>query len=271
VSRPPSLRQQGWEYRQLVENVPAGELQWVAIVLQPGDRIFPRLAIRTSDGRWVGKTTQISFSAQSAIDPADPKPKEAAPLIEPLDLAFPWWLIALGILLGVVVLAGVIYLLWKTFKARRPKKKEVATTPQLPEHERALLELKKLQTSGAIDRGEFKPVYHGISEILKAYLGDRYRVDARESTTRELKLLLTEKTPCSPEWVARVGVLFDLLDPVKFSDQIPTLSEAELVFQQAREIIEATKQLPQVGSPSGSASAPGLDLGRVPSSHEDRK
>ena len=93
-------------------------------------------------------------------------------------------------------------------------------------------------------RGEFKAHYFGISEILKTYLGERYRVDAVESTTREMIAALEERRSIGDPQLDRLESIFSKLDLVKFTDHIPLPDEGLKLLQSARELVMMTRRPP---------------------------
>ena len=70
-------------------------------------------------------------------------------------------------------------------------------------------------------------------------------MDAEESTTSELIAGLNERIGISwlnDRLIARVGEIFARLDPVKFADLIPTVSESEETIKEAKDLIAKTRK-----------------------------
>lgn len=224
-----------------VVEVPNAEGLVGITLLKPGTLEVSALELFEDEKR-LETTNPLTIKVESAIDPSDQKPKEPEPPLPPISTPFPI-VLALLVALAIVALALIGYLIYRKWKA--PKKElilpEIPASSPLPEHEVALTELQSLESQHLEQKGDFKRLYFGISEIMKRYLGARFGFDAEESTSRELFEKL-EGYHLSPSTVGSVRELFRLLDIVKFTDQTPSLNEPGELFAKAREIIQNTKR-----------------------------
>lgn len=92
--------------------------------------------------------------------------------------AWMWWL------LGIVVIAGLVYLFLKTRKRIMEGRRE------LPPYEKAIQSLKELDESGDLEQGKIKDFYSSLSQTLKRYVDEKIDDRAMESTTDEFVMLL---------------------------------------------------------------------------------
>jgi hypothetical protein len=139
----------------------------------------------------------------------------------PVGAVVPLWV---WILLGLLALALVLGALWwlKRWNERRKARiEELARAPKvlnpLEEFEKRRREI---EARGLIDKGDYKPHYFGLSDAAKRFLGRAYRFDAEERTTRELVREL-ETLGMADSTVDEWEKIFDEMDVVKFTDQIP--------------------------------------------------
>lgn len=239
-----------------VNETPATDGTLSITLLKPGTLEIGPIELFDDDKR-LDVTNPLTLKVESAIDSSDQKPKEPAPPLPPVSTPIP---IELASLIGVGLIAAVAlgYLIYRKWKARTKAfvLPEVPAPPPAPEHEIALTRLASLEASHFDQKGEFKHLYFGISEIMKAYLGARYGFDAEESTSRELVEKL-EAYSLGSSTVGSVRELYRRLDIVKFTDQTPRLDEPLELFTLARALIRET-QRPAVAAATTLPSADGV-------------
>ena len=142
-------------------------------------------------------------------------------------------------LLGVALLLGVLYYLYRRKKAGKgllPKKVE----PALPPHAVALAELYALKGSSLLPEGRIKEYYVQVSEIIRRYIEGRYFIVALELTTFELIEKL-RRADVETEIVQIIHDFLDRCDLVKFAKHAPNESESVEVWERAFDIVERTK------------------------------
>ena len=264
-----SLHDQGWDLQIGAEKgaapVGASSFFFRAIPLKSGDLTLPSLALKNHQGKNVGRTNPLTLHVATAIAADDPKPEEPEQLEPPVGLAFPLWVIlAMGIF-ALAALVGVGLLMQKWLKNRRARRGDL---PELyrSEDEIALHLLFELEQKKLIPLGKYKIFYFTMSEVLKAYLGRRFRFDAAESTTQELLNHLEHRERISDKLLDRLEALFNQLDRVKFTDFVPAESEPVGLLVEAREWIQLTRQTPAIldsvaaEKKSGSKKVEGKDV-----------
>lgn len=161
---------------------------------------------------------------------------------EPLEIIWDWrplaWAISLLLLLSGAGW-GMFYLIRRW---RRKQQKVLSETPkvQLSPEEEAMTALKKLQEDG---RENVKWFYSEVSEILRRYVGRRYRFKALEQTTEELKEHLKYKDIGDKPFELVKNILVES-DLVKFAKYVPSQKMTENIFPRMKKIIEFTKPKP---------------------------
>ncbi len=245
------LQSEGWTIQQN-EKKSASEsgLSLTATPLKEGQLALPSLVIKNSDGQAVARTNPLQVEVVSAISSQDTKPQQPEDIEPPVGLQFPWKTVLLwGIaLLLVLCLAGYAFYRWQKYK--KPKVFTPVPEVKRSEDETALLHLDELEKLDYLSRHEYKKYYFRLSEILKAYIGGRYRFDALESTTHEIIAELENKKKINDTWLDRIEKVFDKLDRVKFTDHIPIGEEGRELIREAREFVMTTRRLPSVGANS---------------------
>ena len=185
---------------------------------------------------------------RSRIAPADTSAKIfdiIKPYRAPLTLGevLPWVLIAT--LAGILVWAAIRF--FKRFK----KSESVAEQyiPSDPAHVIAFRELEKLRNDGLWQKGEIKKYYTQLTEILRQYLENRYRVYSLELTTAEtLEALVKTGFRKDGSYNDLKSVLTGA-DFVKFAKYNPVPSENESHFQNSWNFILATQEKEETGEP----------------------
>ncbi len=165
-----------------------------------GKQRTPRLDFRVAEGAISGtlETAGTEVEVLSSL-PADAD-QSGAGLFDvrpPQEVAVRTWrlLYALG---AMLLVGGLAYALMRYLN--RPKPAElVAAKPKEPLHTRTLAALDKLRGANLPGQGRVQEFYFRLSEILRAYLGERYAFEAMESTSYELmESLRTLHTPGLP-------------------------------------------------------------------------
>ncbi len=156
-----------------------------------------------------------------------------APVTIPLD----WKIIALWVLLGLIVLAGIIYaiILYRRKKAGKIVEKKV----YVPPHVTAMAKLHELDEKKLWQKGEIKEYHSEITGIIRQYFEDRFKLPALELTTSEVIDHL--KRIRESEKIREITYNFLAnADLVKFAKFQPMSSINEEMMNQAEEIVKET-------------------------------
>jgi hypothetical protein len=116
-------------------------------------------------------------AAKNGADLYDIKPNEVVPVRT-------WRL--LWALLGLIGTAALVYAGWRGFKRLRARALLPPAVPPRPLHERTLAALDALKAEALHTQGRPREFYFRLSEILRGYLGERFRFEALECTSTEL-------------------------------------------------------------------------------------
>jgi hypothetical protein len=147
--------------------------------------------------------------------------------------------------LAVLLLVGLIYAFFFAKKRREERKKK------LPPFERAIEELKALETITPSLQEEYKQYYSRLTDVVRRYLEEEAKITALESTTDELLLKLNAlkesgQLDLERETIKNLKTVLQTADLVKFARSTPefgtTAKDRELV---EGVVIETKEALPE--------------------------
>jgi len=153
---------------------------------------------------------------------------------------------------GLLVLAALAYLgyrLWKK-KQRKPGEGEYVP-PDRPAHIIAMEELGRLKGKKLWQQGHVKQYYSELTEILRRYFENRYKLPALEETTDEIMVGLKRLRPGS-ELLSSTEKVLRTADLVKFAKHQPGVSEHEESLAAVYTFVDRTKivEMTPVESPA---------------------
>jgi hypothetical protein len=160
------------------------------------------------------------------------------PLRIPLSLAE--IALYLGIVVAVVVVGYFLYRYWK--RRKRKKDGDVYVPPPRPAHIIALEELAKLKEKKLWQQGRIKEYYSEVTEILRRYIENRYRLMAMEETTDEIMAGLAT-LHLSKGVLDETGAILRRADLVKFAKYLPGIPEHEDTLKIVYDVVDKTKVL----------------------------
>ena len=149
-------------------------------------------------------------------------------------------------LLAVAALASIAVFLYRKYGGRSFA--EHGKAPE-PPHVTAIERLEKLHHQKLWQSGKQKLYYTRITDILREYIGERYRIKALELTSREILDKMAE-TDMEGRPMERLRNILLTADYVKFAKHIPTAEQNENAYTDAYYFVEETKETesaPQTG------------------------
>jgi hypothetical protein len=143
----------------------------------------------------------------------------------------------------LIVLAGIILGLLVLMYFLRPKKKDVPRAPRdtrLP-WEIALARLDHLEGAPLLKEGKWKEYYSRLSDIIREYFEDRFKVRAVEMTTEEFLRSLEASRDLTAGQKDTLTEFLRSCDIVKFAKYIPGPEEARVSVRLARQLVRETR------------------------------
>ena len=108
-----------------------------------------------------------------------------------------------------------------------------------PAHERAMLELGRLEARALLSEGKAKEFYSELADILRRYLDRRFQMETLELTTFEILKNLKENE-FDVRLTEKIKELLEHSDLVKFAKFIPPPSSADTMTDHLKEVVEKT-------------------------------
>jgi len=153
----------------------------------------------------------------------------------------------------LLMLAGAAsYALYRRFRSTDDDVELPSGPPPRPPHEVALEALERLEASGLLLEGRVKEYHIRVSEILRRYVEDRFRVPALEMTTWEV-LGGLQAAGVDDELRRDLRRFLDQCDRVKFAKASPGREASEAVLRLGREIVRRTTVQREQGEANPSA------------------
>ena len=222
------------------ENLPTGkahyEVTYPLRAFAIGTHTLPPITI---------KYTETDGDSGSIQTPAYPfevwsiKPSgdtEMKGIKEPWSVPPNWLLYIFVVFLAIVAIGAIIFVYLR--RRVKPTDPQPETLPQRHPHEIAYDQLNRIEGMNWVAQGEMKVYHTEISHVIREYIAARYHIPALEMTTEELLDRL------QPEGIPKelVRQFLTNCDLVKFARHSPTKPEAHEQMEEARRIVDETKQ-----------------------------
>lgn len=241
-------------FRAEGEKVSAGDV--VVAKYDSGDAVLPPLQfLVTGAGDSAGRTVatgEVRLTIQTV--PVDTS-QDFRDLKPPLGIPLTWQeiLLAVGILLAV---AAAGYFLYRWWKRRQMPAAAASALPSRPAHVLALEELGALKQKKLWQQGLIKQYYTEVTDILRRYFENRYRLMALERTTDEI-LDDLRRIRLTNELLGKTDRLLRRADLVKFAKHQPLIPEHDESIQIVYDVVDRTR-ITESPVPSGEGGKPNV-------------
>ncbi len=143
-----------------------------------------------------------------------------------------------GLLIFLVVLLFFIYWLSQRKKKANPI---VKILTKLEAHEQALRRLKELDAAKKWQKGDVKNYYLALSETVREYIENRFKILAMESTTQEIISELEGLKIVNKSQIKHLKELLELSDLAKFAKMLPLPDENIKAMKLSLDFVAHTK------------------------------
>lgn len=151
----------------------------------------------------------------------------------------PW---ILGGLLLAALVAGAVWLI------RRRRNAQAEAASKDPAYIVALRSLERWRDEKYWAPEKQKQFYSGITDTLRAYMADRFGIDAQEMTTAEIFAALKGNPELTPELYGNAKELFETADFVKFAKHVASDEDNRKAIPEAVGFVMGTyKEVPEEG------------------------
>lgn len=165
--------------------------------------------------------------------------------IQVLPFSLAYWIRqhAVWIAGGAIGLALIITLLYLLLRKRKPVAERLAPEIAVPLQERILAALAALDQQRVWQQGDHKSYHSRLTDLLRSYIEERFRVPAMESTTDEL-LKELRVSPLNNDQRGQLENMLRLADMVKFAKALPSPQENEQMMAGALRFVQDTAARP---------------------------
>jgi hypothetical protein len=175
--------------------------------------------------------------------PTDSSITKTKDIKPPFAEAFNWKWYSKYFYWGFTLLVIVILIVLITIYFTKKNKIVVLKSekPKIPAHIIALQSLEKIKNEQIWKEEKTKEYYSSISDTIRLYIEERFKVNALESTTAEIMKAFRSQV-VDKESKDKLQQLLMLSDLVKFAKQFPIISEHTFTLQNAFDFVNETKR-----------------------------
>lgn len=186
-------------------------------------------------------TRQHSIVIESVLSQEQESPRNVKPPIQ-VEARNRY---VIAVISGVFLALVLLYLAARLAQILKRHKTQYATDstrePLKPADQAALEALAELRANHYLVKGEIKPYFIRLTEILKTYIGRRFAFNAPEHTTGEVRADMRQMHIESSVQADILQVL-DLADMVKFARFLPTDEQCRQALMDTEKIILRTRE-----------------------------
>ena len=191
-----------------------------------------------------GDTTNYTVETQAQLLTSNLMPVDTSKAIHdikgPMDVGITWQEVAMYSSIILLLIAIIWYVVYRLRKKKPQTVIKVPDAPKRPAHEIAIEQLEHLQQEKLWQQGNFKMYYTQLSDIMRAYISNRWNFDAMESTTDEIMHSNTA-LQLSNDNFNRLKSTLTLSDLAKFAKYTPLSNENEQAMTDAFIFVNETK------------------------------
>ncbi|MHC4139245.1 MAG: hypothetical protein ACYSR1_05235 [Planctomycetota bacterium] len=220
------------------------EFSYVLETYKPSSYIIPAFDIKYREKlkseTEVAKTPEIFVEVVTVLDADASDVRGIKPPVS-LDKRYFKLYIIIAIVFGVLILAAIV--LRYTYHR---KQRETESIPEpLPAHQIAYNDLESLRAMDLISKGQIKEYYYRLSNIVRHYIENRFKLMAPERTTEEFLVEMTVTGKLTGAHKELVGNFLEHCDMVKFAAYGPDSREIENSFNSAKKLVDETREVLQ--------------------------
>jgi len=180
------------------------------------------------------QTVAIDTTKASIYDIKEPL-EEPWTFKEFLQKYYPFIIIALLIIL-------LAYFLIKYFSRKKIKEEKPIIIPKEEAHIIALKELELLKEEKLWQNDRIKLYYTKLTNILRKYIENRYKISALEQTSLEIIHSLKQENEITKDDISKLKGILSIADIAKFAKVKPLANENDKCLKDAFLFVESTKK-----------------------------
>ena len=144
-----------------------------------------------------------------------------------------------GTLVAILILIIIIFLIRYFRKVKPPM--VIVQAPKIPAHIIAFEKLEQLKNEKLWQEGKLKQYHSSLTDIIREYIENRYKIQAMEQTTDEI-LWSFRNVAIDEESKVKLKRVLILADLVKFAKELPMPNENEMSLTNSYDFINGTKR-----------------------------
>jgi len=220
------------------------ELSYVLETYKASSYIIPAFDIRYKEKLKpeaeveVTKTPEIFVEVVTVLDADASDVRGIKPPVS-LDKRYFKLYIIIAIVIGVLILVAVVlhYIYHR-------KQRETESVPEpLSAHQIAYNDLESLRAMDLVSKGQIKEYYYRLSNIVRHYIENRFKLMAPDRTTEEFLVEMTVTGKLTGVHKELVGNFLEHCDMVKFAAYGPDSREIENSFNSAKKLVDETREI----------------------------
>ncbi len=220
------------------------EFRYVLETYKTGSYIIPAFDIKYKEKLKseveAEKTPEIFVEVVTTLDENASDVRGIKPPVS-LDKRYFKLYIIIAIVFGVLLLVAIVL-----HYVYHRKQKETESIPEpLAAHQIAYNELESLRAMDLISKGQIKEYYYRLSNIVRHYIENRFKLMAPERTTEEFLIEMTVTGKLTGVHKELVGNFLEHCDMVKFAAYGPDSREIESSFNSAKKLVDETREVLQ--------------------------
>ncbi len=216
------------------------ELMYVLETFKTGSYIIPTYDIKYKEKLKnkveVAKTPEIFIEVATTLGADASDVRDIKPPVALHKNYFRLYII-IAIVFGVLILAAIVL---HYIYHRKDRETESILEP-LSAHQIAYNELESLKSMDLISKGQIKEYYYRLSNIVRHYIENRFKLMAPERTTEEFLTEMTVTGKLAEDHKKLVGNFLEHCDMVKFAAYGPDSREIENSFNSAKKLVDETR------------------------------
>ena len=240
-----TVKSRGIDEPESLKNGKTLQKEWYVLeTFSPGSYVIPPLKVKydTPDGKSGEMETNEVFVVVKSVMAAGEAVEDIREIRGPVNVSVNYtriYLIIAAVFVALAITAGIIYFL----KKRKRVEKVVAPPPQLPAHEIAYRALQKLIKMDLIAKGKVPEYYSLLSDIVRRYIENRFKLMAPERTTQEFLSEMSKADIMVSDHKLLIKKFLEHCDLVKFAKYGPADEEIKGVYASAKRLVDETLQL----------------------------
>ncbi|MCP4253136.1 MAG: protein BatD [Candidatus Scalindua sp.] len=223
------------------------ELSYVLETYKASSYIIPAFDIKYKEKlkpeTEVSKTPEIFVEVVTVLDADASDVRGIKPPVS-LDKRYFKLYVIIAIVFGVLLLVAVVL-----HYVYHRKQSDTESIPEpLSAHQIAYNDLESLRAMDLISKGQIKEYYYRLSNIVRHYIENRFKLMAPERTTEEFLIEMTVTGKLTGVHKELVGDFLEHCDMVKFAAYGPDSREIESSFNSAKKLVDETREVLQEGA-----------------------